>query len=131
MFFEFHNLTIQGRGELMSLPFLNMKEAVLGKEYNVSLNFVTSDKMQELNFKYRKIDKPTDILSFEISRDAGEIFICITEAKKKLEAFNMNLENFIGLLFIHGLLHLKGLDHGKKMEKEEEKYKSYFQIKTI
>jgi len=42
----------------------------------------------------------------------------------------MRKNEFIIYLFIHGLLHLKGFAHGKKMEKEEEKIRLKFKNYT-
>ena len=104
-----------------SLLFRKIKDSVLGKDYELSLVFIGIKKSQALNKKYRKKDKPTNILTFPLSKTEGEIFICPEVAKSDAKKFDMKENEFIGFLFIHGLLHLKGLKHGKKMEKEEEK----------
>ena len=104
-----------------SLLFRKIKDSVLGKDYELSWVFIGIKKSQALNKKYRKKDKPTNILTFPLSKTEGEIFICPEVAKSDAKKFDMKENEFIGFLFIHGLLHLKGLKHGKKMEKEEEK----------
>jgi ssRNA-specific RNase YbeY (16S rRNA maturation enzyme) len=43
-------------------------------------------------------------------------------AKKEARKFDMTVNGYIGFLFIHALLHLKGLDHGDTMDKAEKKY---------
>jgi probable rRNA maturation factor len=124
------NFTIKNKtkGKLPSLPFLNMKEKVLGKNYDLSLVIINKKEIHELNNKYRKVDSPTDILSFPIDKNTGEIFICQEIAKKKAPEFDREYYNFLSYLFIHGLVHLLGHDHGDKMEKIEEVNRSYFQI---
>jgi ssRNA-specific RNase YbeY (16S rRNA maturation enzyme) len=42
--------------------------------------------------------------------------------------FDRTYENFLVFLFIHGLVHLKGYDHGDKMEKVEIKFRKKFNI---
>ncbi|HJL55769.1 MAG: rRNA maturation RNase YbeY [Candidatus Pacebacteria bacterium] len=116
------------KGKPTGLPFENMKTAVLGKNYELSLVFIGSKKSQTLNKKYRKKDKPTNILSFPLSKTTGEIFICPETAKKDAKKFNMKEREFIGYLFIHGLMHLKGLRHSSTMERAEKKVRLKFSI---
>jgi probable rRNA maturation factor len=108
--------------------FDQIKETVLGSKYELSLVFCTAKKIQELNRVYRNINKPTDILSFPLSKTTGEIFICKSESRKMMKEFNRSYDNFITFLYIHGLVHLKGFDHGDKMEKIEEKFRKKFRI---
>ncbi len=42
--------------------------------------------------------------------------------------FERPYDNFLIFLFIHGCVHLKGYDHGAKMEKVEEKFRKKFKI---
>jgi len=105
-----------------------IKEAVLGKNYDLSLVFVTPKQIQKFNKTYRQINKPTDILSFPLSATSGEILICKSEAKKEMLKFGRSYENFIIFLFIHGLVHLKGYDHSPKMDEIEIKYRKKFNI---
>jgi probable rRNA maturation factor len=108
--------------------FQKMKDEILGKDYDLSWAFITPKKMQKLNLIYRNINKPTDILSFPLSKTEGEIYICLSEARKEAKKFDREYENFLGFLFIHGLVHLKGYDHGSTMERIEAKYRKTFGI---
>lgn len=108
--------------------FEAMKNAVLGKSYDLSVAFVSSSRMKELNRTYRKINKPTDILSFPLSKKEGEIYICISEAKREAKKFDRKINNFISFLFIHGLVHLKGFDHGSTMESIEARFRKKFGV---
>jgi probable rRNA maturation factor len=114
--------------KIPSHPFNLIKEAVLGKNYELSFVFIGEKKMRVLNKTYRNIDKATDILSFSVGEDAGEIFICPSKAKSKTKEFERNFSNFVAFLFIHGLFHLKGMDHSSTMEKAEEKIRAKFNI---
>jgi probable rRNA maturation factor len=105
-----------------------IKKAVLGNKYELSLVFTTPGKIRKLNKIYRNINKTTDILSFPLSKTSGEIFICKSEAKKEMVKFGRSYDNFLTFLFIHGLVHLKGFDHGSKMEKVEEKFRRKFDV---
>ncbi|MDP9249611.1 MAG: rRNA maturation RNase YbeY [bacterium] len=112
-----------------SAKFSRIKNDILGKNYSLSIAYVTPAKSRELNKKYRKKDKATNVLSFALRRDMGELLLCAEVIKKeaKEKKFGKNLKDLIGFLVIHGMLHLKGLKHSSTMEKEEEKYdKKYF-----
>lgn len=124
------NCSIQNttKAKLPHLPFVEMKEAVLGADYELSVMFVDVDHMTALNLQYRRLNKPTDILSFPISNTEGEIFINLEETKKEAVKFDREYENFLAFLFIHGLTHLKGFDHSSTMESEEEKIRKQFGI---
>lgn len=122
------NFSINTKGRLSSLPFGQMKVAVLGTKYELVLNFVTAQKIQTLNRTYRDLDQPTDILSFPLSKNSGEIFICQTYANKKAVTFGRARENYLAFLVIHGLVHLKGFEHSSRMESIEAKYRQKFGI---
>jgi probable rRNA maturation factor len=119
------------KGRLPSLPFVVYKNKILGKQYDLSLVFIDEKKMHTLNKHYRNIDSSTDILSFSLDKNSGEIFICQKIAHKKAKDFEMTYEKFIPFLFIHGLVHLLGYDHGNKMELVEKKYRRFFLPRKI
>ncbi|MCX6755236.1 MAG: rRNA maturation RNase YbeY [Candidatus Nomurabacteria bacterium] len=121
--FSLLNLT---KGKLPSLPFAMMKEYVLGKSYSLSLVFISEKKSQELNKTYRQKNKPANILSFPYDKKTGEIFICIATAKKQAKDFDRTWEQFIGFLVIHGMLHLKGMEHSSTMERKEVLFSKKF-----
>jgi len=122
--FSLINMT---KGKLPSLPFVALKEDILGKNYNLSIAFVDEKKSKELNKKYRNKNKPTNILSFSLSKKDGELILCPSVIKKEFKKFDRTLPKFIGFLVIHGMLHLKGYQHSSKMEEAEKKYdQKYF-----
>lgn len=114
------------KGKLISLPFENMKNEILGKKYSLSLVFVGDVRSKKLNAKYRGKKKPANILSFSLSNTEGEIFINPNQARKNSKKFNTTKSKFIGFLFIHGLLHLEGYSHGSTMESMEKTLKKRF-----
>ncbi len=99
--------------------FLSIKNASLGKNYHLNIIITTPAKIKKLNTIYRDKEEATDILSFPISDNEGEIFICPSEAKKEAVKFGRTYENFLKFLLIHGCVHLKGYDHGSTMENIE------------
>lgn len=110
------------------VPFANIKNTALGKSYSLSLVFIGEDKSRKLNFGYRGKNKPTNILSFPLDKKNGEIFITLEVAKREAKLFDRKLDNFVAFLFIHGLMHLKGHEHGDTMERAEVKLRKKFRI---
>ena len=116
------------KGKLPSLPFDKIKNKILGEKYELDLIFVSEKKIHALNKTYRHVDSPTDILSFPLNKNSGEIFICEKVAIKKAKLFERKYDNFTAFLFIHGCVHLLGNKHGKKMEALETKFRAYFKV---
>lgn len=107
----------------------NLLKLILKKEkkYGVELNVVfTNDRfIRQLNRKYRKVNKSTDVLSFFYSKEkynnnkilvSGDIVISIETAKKQAKRYKHSLRKEIAILLIHGLYHLFGYDHKTKKE---------------
>lgn len=111
-----------------SLPFAHMKDKVLGPDYELSLVFADSAKMQELNREYRKKDADTNVLSFSLSESSGEIFLSPAKIRSEADEYGETFEYRVAFLFIHGLHHLKGLDHGSRMDREEMEVRRFFNL---
>jgi len=109
-----------------SIPFVAIKEKVLGAKYDLSLVFTSDNLIHKLNKIYRHKDKPTNILSFPIDKNSGEIFINLSQASKEFKKYLVSHDEHLTHLFIHGLLHLKGWRHSSKMESEEKKFLKIF-----
>ena len=89
-----------------------IKNAVLGRRYDLSVAFVSVPKMHRaMRYKKSRTTKTSNVLAFPLSKTSGEILICKAAAKPFSVEF----------LFIHGLLHLKGLKHSATMEREEDR----------
>ena len=104
------------------LPFLDIKDKILGKKYELSLVLADKKTVVNLNKQYRDKDYTPNILSFPYSKNTGEIFIHLPTAKKQAPDFEMDFDTYLVFLFIHGCLHLKGLEHSSTMEEEEIKF---------
>ena len=111
------------------LPYERMKDAILGKKYELALVFVGGVRAQSLNQKYRNKSYVPNVLSFPLSKAIGEIYIAPSVAKREAKKYNMTHDGYVGYLFIHGLLHLKGYHHGATMEKAEKKYVRLYNLK--
>ncbi len=99
---------------------------------DVSLTFVSNERIHELNRDYRGIDRPTDVLSFEcdnipfddeeidqaIEFELGDVIIATDVALAQTQEFGTTFEEEVTLLTVHGLLHLCGYDHIEDDEAE-------------
>ena len=107
-----------------------------GKEFDLSITFVRQKEIQKLNKKYRKIDRPTDVLSFTYM-NSGEIVLCPQIIKQNAERFGETFKGELTRVLIHGILHILGYNHkeslpagrqggikAEKMRKKEEYYNS-------
>lgn len=133
LFDEAEELT---EGEIMEieklLQFAAIKEQVdPGTE--VSVTFVSNERIHEINREYRDKDRPTDVISFaleemgegemkvvgaEIPRVLGDIIISTEKVREQAQEYSHSFMRELGFLAVHGFLHLLGYDH---MTDEDEK----------
>ena len=90
----------------------------LKKDKQISVAFVAAGVIRRLNKIYRGQDKVTDVLSFPFNDEeiAGEVLICLPQAKKQAKEYGVSSDEEITILLVHGLLHLFDYDHLKKNE---------------
>jgi probable rRNA maturation factor len=123
---EDHNLTVTKKGTLPRVPFLAIKEKVLGKTYDLSISFVDEQTAQALNIAHRQKEYIPNTLSFSLTEKSGEIVLCIPAIKKEFKQFDMSYSTYLIFLLIHSMLHLKGYEHGSTMEDKEQHYLAFF-----
>lgn len=100
------------------------------RDYTLSVIYVTPEQIHEINRDYRKIDRPTDVISFALQDDEsnifieeeeqelGDIFINVQAIRDQAKEYGHSIRREACFLFCHGVLHLMGYDH---MTPEEEK----------
>ena len=100
---EYNNLTIirQTKGRIPILPFVDMKDAILGKKYDLSLVFPTLDHSEELHMRWKKKSGPVNILSFPLDEKSGEMIITLSQARSEAKKYGRNYRNHLIFLFIH------------------------------
>ena len=123
-------ITKTTKDKVPTLPFFALKEATLGKGYDLSLVFSGDKRSQSLNRLYRNKTYIPNVLSFPLSEHAGEIFLNLKQASREHRARGESYEYFVALLAIHGMLHLKGMKHGGTMEEKEKLLLSKFHIEN-
>ena len=93
--------------------------------FEVSVSFVTNEEIKELNNQYRNVNSETDVLSFPMDDDEGDIIMLgdiVISTEKIIEQakdFGHSLEREMLYLVAHSTLHLIGYDHLEDEEKLE------------
>jgi len=113
-----------------------LKKLVRRYELNrpeIVLAFVDDPEIRELNRKFRRKDKATDVLSFPLNERGadgkfylGDIIISVTTAAAQAADLGHSLDRELETLAVHGFIHLLGFDHGKGHEEEEDKIRKDF-----
>ena len=116
---------------------INFKKYIKSRLVNLSIMLTGNNEIRTLNKKFRKKNKPTDVLSFpnynpeEIKEKfkskkkiyLGDIVLNLYKIDEKKKYFKKNFNK----LWIHGLVHLLGYRHYKnkdfsKMKKVEDQF---------
>ena len=97
----------------------------------ISVILTTPKIIQEMNGKYRKINKATDVLSFpmfekeeidniepEIEEPLGDIVISIEQVKNQAKEYEHSFERELSYMVVHGFYHLMRYDHIEPNEKK-------------
>ena len=100
---------------------------------NLYVNIVLTNpkNIQEINSKYRNINKPTDVLSFpmfekeeiknihgKIKDVLGDIVISIEKVKEQAVEYEHSFKRELSYMVVHGFYHLMGYDHIKEEDKK-------------
>ena len=95
--------------------FATTAQHALGVRGEVNIYVTSSREMQDLNRRYRRKNKPTDVLSFPsgVPGVAGDIAISLEIAAANAADMGHSLATEVKVLILHGLLHLAGYDHEK------------------
>lgn len=130
------------------------------EEAEVSLLFVDEETMSQLRERFMGEDGPTDVLAFPIDEEPeeggrspdeggtgpggspegdreeipmllGDVVVCPKVAERNARTEEVELDDELALLVVHGLLHLLGMDHeeeeeAERMERKEQQLLARF-----
>lgn len=94
-------------------------------DFEVSVSFVTSEEIRQLNREYRNVDSETDVLSFPMNDEfdgriiLGDIVLSTRRIIEQANDFEHTLEREMIYLTVHSMLHLLGYDHIDSTEKDK------------
>ncbi len=124
----FHNDVKKMFEYAVTLPEIREKYCLKGFDYNTivfDIVLCNDEEIHRINREYRKIDRPTDVITFAIFADSepsevfildgeinlGEIIISLDTIKTQAEQNKVTTEDEARLIAAHGILHLLGFDH--------------------
>jgi len=110
------------------LHYEALLRAILPRDYELSIVFIGDKRSHTLNKEYRKKDRPTNILSFPLEKNLGEIYLNLPLAKREAKKLKLPEKKYLTYLFIHGMLHLKGHSHGSTMDRAEKRLCAAFRL---
>lgn len=98
------------------LPFYDYSKLEL------SIVLVSEKSIRQMNKRFRGIDKVTDVLSFPMfdfntshnflnTNMLGDVVVCPSKSISQAQEYNVDYEDELLRLIIHGILHLLGFDH--------------------
>ena len=93
--------------------FAAKAQRALGLRDEINIRITSNRELQGLNRRFRKKDKPTDVLSFPsaMPKVAGDIAISADIAATSAAKLGHSTETEVKILILHGLLHLAGYNH--------------------
>ena len=119
---------------MKQIGILTLSIAGATKNYEVSVLICDDKFIQTINKQYRKVDRPTDVLSFALFEDEdgdeplyfskydkiilGDILISAERAKEQSKDFCHSFFREICYLLVHGILHLLGYNHEADSDKQ-------------
>lgn len=134
--FNNHGVSTVLKGKLLLKTFLSSIFAEEGLNFkSVSYVFCTDDFLLKLNQQYLKHDTLTDILTFTLSGTSlpivSEIYISIERVKENAQTLNVNYEDELHRVMIHGILHLCGYEDHSPKEKSEMRSKEDYYLSKL
>lgn len=102
----------------------SLKQLNLPKKASATLRITNNSLIRQFNKSWRNENSVTDVLSFENAYTdpetgeeyLGDIIISFQKAKQQAQLGGHPVQTEIEMLFVHGILHLVGYDHGDKEE---------------
>ena len=94
------------------------------KDCEVSVTLTDNEGIRALNRSYRDLDRPTDVLSFPLCEESGDVLqlgdivLSLERAAEQAEEFGHSFERECAFLVVHSTLHLLGYDHETGEEDE-------------
>lgn len=110
----------------------------------VSITLTDNPHIHEINRTYRKVDRPTDVISFALNEGEepeieggapinvlGDIIISVERAKEQAADYGHSVRREIAFLTVHGMLHLLGYDHIKEEDRKEMRKEEDFVMEKL
>jgi probable rRNA maturation factor len=96
----------------------------------VDILIATNKRLRDLNRRFRRKDRPTDVLSFP-RPSGGDIAISAQIARDNAQRYGHSFAAELKILVLHGMLHLAGYDHESdngRMARMESRLRSQLKL---
>jgi len=113
--------------------FATRVQRELAIDGEVNIRVTSNREIQALNRRFRKQNKPTDVLTFPAAGQgtAGDIAISLEIAAANAAELGHSLATEVKVLILHGMLHLAGYDHeidDGEMQAREAELRATFKL---
>ena len=111
-----------------------LKDTIVNEKKKVGdINYVFCSKeyLKKMNNDYLSKNYETDVISFDFSKDnkiSGDIYISTETVKKNSIIFNVDFNNELKRVMVHGLLHLLNYNDKSNQEQKIMREKENFYI---
>lgn len=97
------------------------RAAMAGDGRRLCIRVVDETEARELNGRFRDRVEATNVLSFpaELPEALGDIAVCAAVVAREAEAQNKPVDAHFAHMVVHGVLHLKGMDHTTEAQAQE------------
>lgn len=121
------------RWNKVNVDFEKIAGFVAGAKYkNAEVSIILTDdsEIHQINKQYRNVDRPTNVLSFELGDDVllGDIYISYDTVKKEAREQEISFHDHVAHMVVHGVLHLMGYDH---ITDDEAQIMEFKEIKVL
>jgi probable rRNA maturation factor len=122
-----NNLQVYSQDTSINKRAVHSLISSLKKEFNLSISFlsisfISSSELRDINKEYLNHDYETDIVTFNYSKKLqdidGEILISFDEARRNAKKYDVTYGKELCRLVIHGMLHLLNFDDNNKENKK-------------
>ncbi|BAO99369.1 rRNA maturation RNase YbeY [Wolbachia endosymbiont of Cimex lectularius] len=119
---RWHSITGDPESFVLDIINASLKELKIDHyKPSISIALADDDLLHRLNLRFRKMDKPTNVLSFQCEQlsnkcDLGDIAISIDTIQKESNEHHISILAHAAHMLVHGLLHLLDYDHQKEDE---------------
>jgi probable rRNA maturation factor len=110
--------------------FARRAQTLAGVKGEVDILISSNKRLRDLNRRFRRKDKATDVLSFP-RPSGGDIAISAQIARDNAQRFGHSFANELKILVLHGMLHLAGYDHESdngRMARAEARLRSQLKL---
>ncbi|WP_416149321.1 rRNA maturation RNase YbeY [Salipaludibacillus sp. HK11] len=128
---ETNKVSTQDQDLVISVLQTALDKESVENESELSVTFVTDERIQEINKQYRDKNQPTDVLSFALNEGdeiinseempnlLGDIIISIPRAEFQATDYGHDFQRELCFLAVHGFLHLMGYNHDTELNESD------------